>query len=51
MNWAKQAVAIIPLNEVRKRARESYLYDSTLIGYGTIPAGLLPDIPAISKAR
>ena len=44
-------VAIIPLNEVRKRARESYLYDSTLIGYGTVPAGLLPDIPAISQSQ
>lgn len=37
--------AIIPLNEVRKRARECYLYDSELDGYdGTVPAGLLPEI-------
>jgi hypothetical protein len=38
------AGALVPLNRVRKRARESYLYDATLPGYGTIPAGLLPDI-------
>jgi len=45
------SAAVIPLNEVRKRARESYLYDSTLNGYGSIPAGLLPDIPAISQGQ
>jgi len=38
------AGALVPLNRVRKRARESYLYDSSLPGYGTVPAGLLPDI-------
>lgn len=32
------------LNMIRKRARESYLYDTKLEGYGTIPDGLLPDI-------
>lgn len=36
--------ALIPLNLVRKRARESYLYDIDLPGYGTIPDELLPDI-------
>ncbi|MBS1490341.1 MAG: RagB/SusD family nutrient uptake outer membrane protein [Bacteroidetes bacterium] len=36
--------AIMPLNLVRKRARESYLYDSSLPGYGAIPANLLPDV-------
>jgi hypothetical protein len=36
--------ALSPLNMVRKRARESYLYDNTLPGYPNIPAGLLPDI-------
>lgn len=36
--------ALIPLNEVRRRARESYLHDENLPGYGTIPADLLPDI-------
>ena len=36
--------AIIPLNKVRKRARESYLFDKNLTGYGVIPAGLLADV-------
>ena len=37
--------ALVPLNAVRKRARECYLYDSELDGYdGTIPDQLLPDI-------
>lgn len=36
--------ALVPLNLVRKRARESYLYDIDLPDYGMIPAGLLPDI-------
>jgi len=38
------AEALIPLNKVRKRARESYLYDVNLPGYDTIPEGLLPDV-------
>jgi len=36
--------ALIPLNQVRKRARESYLYDLSLPGAGTAPEGLLPDV-------
>jgi hypothetical protein len=36
--------ALIPLNKIRKRARESYLFDTTLTGYGTIPTGLLPNV-------
>ena len=36
--------ALTPLNAVRKRARESYLYDLDLPGAGVVPAGLLPDI-------
>jgi starch-binding outer membrane protein, SusD/RagB family len=36
--------ALAPLNAVRKRARESYLNDNTLPGFGTIPEGLLPDV-------
>ena len=36
--------ALVPLNQVRKRARESYLHDTTLPGAGAVPAGLLPDI-------
>jgi hypothetical protein len=45
------SAAIIPLNQVRKRARESYLYDSTLNGFGTVPPGLLPDIPSVSQSQ
>ncbi|PJJ75823.1 RagB/SusD domain-containing protein [Thermoflavifilum aggregans] len=41
--------ALIPLNKVRKRARESYLNDPTLPGYGTIPPGLLPDITTTNQ--
>lgn len=36
--------ALIPLNRVRKRARESYLFDENLEGFGAIPDGLLPDV-------
>lgn len=36
--------AIIPLNAIRKRARESYLYDTDLPGAGAVPANLLPDV-------
>ena len=38
------------LNMVRTRARESYLFDSNLPGYGTIPEGLLPDITGSSQS-
>jgi len=43
--------ALTPLNLVRKRARESYLYDSSLVGFGTIPVGLLPDVPLVSQGQ
>jgi hypothetical protein len=46
----QSAAALQPLNEVRKRARESYLYDSALPGFGTIPAGLLPDVVATDQS-
>lgn len=36
--------AIVPLNVVRKRARESYLYDEDLPGFGAVPTDLLPDV-------
>ena len=45
------SAAIVPLNQVRKRARESYLYDSSLNGYGAVPAGLLPDVPVVSQGQ
>jgi hypothetical protein len=47
---ANSAAALVPLNRVRKRARESYLYDSSLPGFGTVPAGLLPDITITNQA-
>lgn len=43
--------ALTPLNKVRKRARESYLYDASLTGYGAVPAGLLPDITTTDQAQ
>ncbi len=36
--------ALVALNKVRTRARESYLYDNNILDYGSIPVGLLPDI-------
>lgn len=45
------AQALAPLNAVRKRARESYLYDNTLPGFGTVPAGLLPDITTTDQSQ
>lgn len=42
--------AVTYLNMVRKRARESYLYDESLPGYGTIPPGLLPPVESGSQA-
>lgn len=43
--------ALIPLNKVRKRARESYLYDTSLPGYGSVPAGLLPDVTTTDQGQ
>ena len=45
------AAALVALNKVRKRARESYLYDPTLPGTGTVPAGLLPDITTNDQSQ
>ena len=45
------AGALVPLNKVRKRARESYLYDSSLPGFGTVPPGLLPDITTTDQGQ
>ena len=45
LNESGQAGAsMVPLNAVRKRARESYLYDINLPGFGVVPANLLPDV-------
>jgi len=46
----KPEAALLPLNQVRKRARESYLYDRNLVGYGTVPAGLLPEVVSTDEA-
>lgn len=43
--------ALDPLNAVRKRARESYMYDSNLPGYPSIPNGLLPDITTTDQTQ
>ena len=40
----RSSEALVPLNEVRRRARRSYANDNTLVGYPNIPANLLPDI-------
>jgi len=47
------AGALVPLNRVRKRARESYVYDKTLPDYagGVVPAGLLPDVTVTDQAQ
>ena len=45
----RTAESLIPLNLVRKRARESYLYDNTLAGFGTVPANLLPDVVSTNQ--
>ena len=47
----KSAEALVPLNKVRRRARESYLYDASLPGFGTVPAGLLPDITGTNQVQ
>jgi len=44
------AEALIPLNMVRTRARESFLHDETLNGYGTVPDGLLLDVTTTNQA-
>ena len=45
------ADALEPLNRVRKRARESYLFDESLPGFGAVPAGLLPDITTTDQVQ
>lgn len=42
--------ALLPLNAVRKRARESYLFDKDIVGFGIIPTALLPDVPSSSQS-
>jgi hypothetical protein len=44
------ANALKALNQVRKRARESYLYDTSLPNSGMVPTGLLPDITTTDQS-
>ncbi|MBE9469491.1 MAG: RagB/SusD family nutrient uptake outer membrane protein [Bacteroidetes bacterium] len=46
----RSAEALVPLNKVRKRARECYLFDNSLVGYGVIPDKLLTDITNTDKS-
>jgi tetratricopeptide (TPR) repeat protein len=46
----KPEEALKYLNLIRKRARESYLFDKNLKGFGTIPKGLLADITITSQS-
>ncbi|WP_142534582.1 RagB/SusD family nutrient uptake outer membrane protein [Saccharicrinis carchari] len=41
---SRSTLALSPLNEVRKRARESFLYDESIQGFGAIPPNLLKDV-------
>jgi len=41
--------ALVPLNRIRKRARESFVYDSLQNGHPNVPAGLLPDITSANQ--
>ncbi len=47
----QSAAALAPLNQVRERARNSYMYDATLPGYPNVPAGLLPDITVTDQTQ
>lgn len=47
----RSADALDPLNKVRRRARESFLHDETLEGFGEVPEGLLTDITNTSQAE
>ncbi|HSW68257.1 MAG TPA: RagB/SusD family nutrient uptake outer membrane protein [Bacteroidales bacterium] len=43
--------ALEPLNRIRKRARESYIHDTDLPGYGSIPENLLPEITTTNQSQ
>jgi hypothetical protein len=47
----QSAQALVPLNAVRDRARNSYLHDTSLVGYGTVPTGLLPEITTTDQSQ
>lgn len=46
------AGALVPLNKIRKRARESYIHDTALSATtsGKVPDGLLPDVTTTDQA-
>lgn len=46
----KSGQAVDYLNMIRTRARESYLYDEDLSGYGSVPDGLLPDVTSTGQS-
>jgi hypothetical protein len=48
---SNSANALKALNQVRKRARESYLYDTSLPSSGTVPTGLLPDLTLTDQSQ
>ncbi len=45
------ALALAPLNAVRKRARENYLFDENLAGFGAVPIDLLNDVVSTDQAQ
>jgi starch-binding outer membrane protein, SusD/RagB family len=45
----RSSEALLPLNMVRKRARESYIYDENLSGFGTVLVDLLPDVVSTNQ--
>ena len=47
----KGAEALVPLNKVRERAKNSYLNDASLPGYGKVPDGLLADITTTDQSQ
>jgi hypothetical protein len=47
----QSAAALAPLNQVRERARNTAMYDSSLTGTSTIPVGLLPDITVTDQTQ
>lgn len=46
---SRSAEALEPLNAVRKRARECYLYDKDLPAFGAVPINLLPDVVSTNQ--
>lgn len=47
----QSSAALGPLNQVRQRARNSYMYDAGLSGFPNVPAGLLPDVTTTDQTQ